>query len=366
MGQCVTREPPSQHDELAADIQEVAQGKPSTAITAAIKAFLADLAVGKSPATLTTYRAALRRFHEFLLDFSDGVEADAGKDLPVGFLTEEQPIDFARYLIHVSPTMPRLTLLTYTTAVMRFYAFLVREGFRVDLPLPRIAERMKALRGKRPRALPRVPDDAVVEAILTAARQRTAGDSEQHQQIRLRDIAIIETLRGSGIRVSELVGLRRGDLIASQQAARVTGKGNKSRIVFLTPGAWRSLTAYFTARQVHNSRSIALQPVFTRHDRGALGQLLPLSTKSVREIVRQLGRFAQQEDAGVTPHRFRAWFATHMVEETGDLAATQDLLGHESADTTRVYTRVASQRLRERHRQAFADLEHGSEEQGSR
>jgi site-specific recombinase XerD len=98
-----------------------------------------------------------------------------------------------------------------------------------------------------------------------------------------------------------------------------------------------------------------LQPVFARHDRGAGGRLLPLSTKSVREVVRGLGAAAQQEDANVTPHRFRAWFATHMVEMTGDLAATQDLLGHESADTTRVYTRVASQRLRDLHRQAFED-----------
>ena len=59
------------------------------------------------------------------------------------------------------------------------------------------------------------------------------------------------------------------------------------------------------------------------------------------------------EDLGITPHRFRAWFATHLVAETGDLAAVQDLLGHESADTTRVYTKVAAQRLADVHRRAF-------------
>ena len=56
----------------------------------------------------------------------------------------------------------------------------------------------------------------------------------------------------------------------------------------------------------------------------------------------------------LTPHRFRAWFATHLVAETGDLAAVQDLLGHESADTTRVYTKVAAQRLADVHRRAFS------------
>jgi site-specific recombinase XerD len=128
------------------------------------------------------------------------------------------------------------------------------------------------------------------------------------------------------------------------------------RIVYFTPAAWRSLDTYFAARsETGAGRSIALQPVFARHDRGAGSHLLPLSTKSIRQIVKELASVAQQEDAGVTPHRFRAWFATHMVETTGDLAATQDMLGHESADTTRVYTRVASQRLRELHRLAFED-----------
>ena len=74
----------------------------------------------------------------------------------------------------------------------------------------------------------------------------------------------------------------------------------------------------------------------------------------MREIVWELARRAQLEELWTTPHRFRAWFATRMVAETGDLAATQDLLGHESADTTRVYTKVAAQRLAEAHRRAFA------------
>jgi integrase/recombinase XerC len=80
---------------------------------------------------------------------------------------------------------------------------------------------------------------------------------------------------------------------------------------------------------------------------------MPLTTKSVREIVWELAQAAELEELGITPHRFRAWFATHLVAETGDLASVQDLLGHESADTTRVYTKVASQRLVDVHRRAF-------------
>lgn len=341
-------------------------------VASAIAAFLADLAIGKSPSTVSTYRAALRRFLAGLTPptdaSSDAIEHRSARSssppplipssphpaIPLADLNEEQPVAFARQLARDMPGLPKATLLTYTTAVVRFYAYLLREGYRSDLPLPRIAERLKAIRGKRPRSLPRVPDDAVVEAILAAARQRLPGAEPQQECIRLRDIAIVECLRGSGMRVSELVGMRRGDLTRSQQSARVTGKGSKDRVIYFTPAAWRSLETYFSTRHdATANRSIALQPVFARHDRGAGGKLLPLTTKSVRQIIKQLGVAAQQEDANVTPHRFRAWFATHMVEMTGDLAATQDLLGHESADTTRVYTRVASQRLRDLHRMAF-------------
>ncbi len=371
----------------------VGQGEPATVeatsgplpshtastVATALDAFLADLTIGKSPSTVTTYRAALRRFLEGLAPTTAAGSANVptspkqgapsrpveatpspprplAPSLPVTLLTEEHAVDFARRLVRETPGLPKATLLTYTTAVVRFYAFLLREGYRADLPLPRLAERLKAIRGKRPRSLPRVPEDAVLEAILSAARGRPVGGEPRLACLRLRDIAMLEAMRGSGMRVSELVGLRRGDLMRSQQAARVTGKGSKMRLIYFTPNAWQCLETYFAARRAGAAeRSIALQPVFTRHDRGAGDRLLPLSTKSVRQIVRTLGIAAEQEDAGVTPHRFRAWFATHMVETTGDLAATQDLLGHESADTTRVYTRVAAQRLRELHRRAFAD-----------
>jgi site-specific recombinase XerD len=99
---------------------------------------------------------------------------------------------------------------------------------------------------------------------------------------------------------------------------------------------------------------VASLPLFVRHDSRALNRPLPLTTQSIRDVVWALAKRAGADELGLTPHRFRAWFATHMVAETGDLAATQDLLGHESADTTRIYTKVASQRLAEAHRRAFS------------
>ncbi|HEX2173736.1 MAG TPA: tyrosine-type recombinase/integrase, partial [Dehalococcoidia bacterium] len=101
------------------------------------------------------------------------------------------------------------------------------------------------------------------------------------------------------------------------------------------------------------SRSLASLPVFARHDPSAGRQVRPLSTNSVRRVIEDLARAAGLGDLVVTPHRFRAWFATHLVEQTGDLAAVQDLLGHESANTTRIYTKVAAGRLRAIHARAF-------------
>jgi site-specific recombinase XerD len=267
-------------------------GAPTT-LEAAVARFLGDLAVARSRETVKTYRAGLHRFAEFLSTLNPAPAA-------VGELTADHPVDFVRWL--AGPTAQRATVQLYATAVARFYAFLVRERWRPDLELELMRLRLAALRGKRVRGLSRVPADGVVERLVAVARAAPPGKTHAAECIRLRNLAVVETLRGSGLRVSELVSLKRGDLDREQRRAVVTGKGGKQRLVFFTDPAWR----------------------------------------------------AQLEELGITPHRFRAWFATRMVAETGDLAATQDLLGHESADTTRVYTKVAAQRLAEARRRAFA------------
>jgi site-specific recombinase XerD len=303
-----------------------------------IERFLADLEVGRSPATVATYRSVLRRFKEMVGDQE---------------LAAEHAVQFARE-VSDRGRAPRTTVQLYTTAVTRFYAFLVREDIKPDLPLAKIQLRLTQLRGKRPKSLPRVPTDDLMDRIVAAARAVPPASTASGERIRLRNIALVETLRGSGLRVSEVVSLRRGDLEPQARRAVVTGKGSKQRLVFFTDAAWRAIETYLEARQDGaDGRGVARLPVFARHDRGAGSRLLPLTTQSIRDVVWSLARAAGALDAGITPHRFRAWFATHLVAETGDLAAVQDLLGHESADTTRVYTKVAGQRLREVHQRAF-------------
>lgn len=316
------------------------------AVAAAVERYLDDLAVARSAETVKTYRVALGRFREFLATLAP-VPTTADE------LTTEQPVDFVRWLARGG--VVRSTLQLYATAATGFYAFLVREQLRPDLQLELMRLRIRALRGKRPKGLPRVPPDEIVERLVAAARGVPAADTAPGERIRLRNIAIVETLRGSGLRVSELVSLKRGDLDREHRRAIVTGKGGKQRLVFFTDAAWRSIHAYLEARgDGAGGRGVASLPLFARHDSRARNRPLPLTTQSIRDVVWDLAQRTGAEELGLTPHRFRAWFATHMVAETGDLAATQDLLGHESADTTRVYTKVASQRLAEAHRRAFS------------
>ena len=319
-------------------------------IAAAIRRYHDDLTVARSGETVKPYRVALGRFVAFL-----GARAtdEAAVPTTVDQLTPDQPVEFVRWL--GASRVVRSTVQLYATAVTGFYAFLVREQLRPGLELELMRLRLRALRGKRPRGLPRVPPDEVVERMVAAARAVPPADTRAGECIRLRNVAVLETLRGSGVRVSELVSLRRGDLDNEQRRAVVTGKGGKQRLVFFTDQAWRAIMAYLGARgDGVGGRGVASLPLFARHDSRARNRPLPLTTQSIRDVVWELAQRAGADELGLTPHRFRAWFATHMVAETGDLAATQDLLGHESADTTRVYTKVAAQRLAEAHRRAFA------------
>jgi site-specific recombinase XerD len=315
-------------------------------VASAVARYLEDLAVARSAETVKTYRVALGRFAEFLATL-------APPPTTVADLSIEQPVDFVRWLAREG--VGRATVQLYATAATGFYAFLVREQLHPELQLELMRLRLRALRGKRARGIPRVPPDEVVERLVAAARAVPPADTAAGERRRLRDLAIVETLRGSGLRVSELVSLRRGDLDREQRRALVTGKGGKQRLVLFTDPAWRAIGSYLEARgDGAAGRGAASLPLFARHDSRARNRPLPLTTQSVRDVVWALARRAGADEIGLTPHRFRAWFATHMVAETGDLAATQDLLGHESADTTRVYTKVAAQRLAEAHRRAFS------------
>jgi integrase/recombinase XerC len=211
-----------------------------------------------------------------------------------------------------------------------FSRFCVRRGVlardpAAGLPLPRRTRRL-------PRTLP--------AADLERALDRMAGDPQA-----LRDRALLELAYSSGLRLSELVGLNRGDLDRGARLLRVRGKGRRERIVPVGETALGALDAYLHAAARPAAPARGDEPVFT----GRGGQRL--SGRTVQRVVRRR-LFDAAGALGVTPHALRHSFASHLLDRGADLRAIQELLGHRSLATTQVYTHVSVARLRKAYAQA--------------
>jgi site-specific recombinase XerD len=331
-------------------------------IDEAIDKFLANLALGQAQKTVRTYAGALNRFREYLAQVPLPPATE-----PASELTVDQAIDYVHWLSgeHFrDQEMSKSTLRTYLTALSRFYTYLIREKLA---PIPageheRLKDAYRDFRRGGYRRLPKPAAEEAVDRLIQAARAvPSKPDDGRHELIRLRNIAILETLRCTGMRVGELVSLRRGDLDYRNRTARVIGKGDRERVVYFDDVAWRAVQVYLNARQ-DGARGRALYelPIFARHDRAAGDRVLPISTNTVRRVFDDCMKLAGIEQP-LTPHSLRHTFATRALEVTEDLAVVQDLLGHASPATTRVYTRVSSRRLRQAHREIFGYKGRGDE-----
>lgn len=157
-----------------------------------------------------------------------------------------------------------------------------------------------------------------------------------------RDRAMLETLYASGLRVSELTGLRLSHLFVDQALIRVTGKGNKERLIPVGEQALKHIRFYLEGVRRHLSRiKPEAEDILFLNRRG--GQL---SRVSVFTAVKKYAAAAGLEK-NVSPHTFRHSFATHLIEGGADLRAVQDMLGHESITTTEIYTHLDMDFLRE-------------------
>jgi len=211
-----------------------------------------------------------------------------------------------------------------------FSRFCVRRGVIASDPARRIAF---PRRGRRlPRTLPAID--------LAKALDRLNGEDPAAR----RDRALIELAYSSGLRLSELTGLNRGDLDRRGMLLRVRGKGRRERIVPVGEGALTVLDRYL-ASSGRAADGRGDEPVFL-NPRGQR-----LSGRTVQRVVRaRLGQVA----AGlrVTPHALRHSFASHLLDRGADLRAIQELLGHRSLASTQIYTHVSGRRLRQAYEQA--------------
>lgn len=314
-------------------------------LSTAIDEFLASIS-GKAQNTRDSYRTGLNRFVAHL------------GDQTVDALSLNQIVTFAGVIQETCATRTRRT---YLVAVRRFYRWLI-ETRALSLDAADVVRLDGLVRDLVPRSspLPHVASEAVVQALLSAAGQvpelppnTCDADKRRAEWRRLRDLALVHALRSSGMRIGELLTLRRGDLDTLKHAATVTGKGSKQRVVYFDEAAWSAMQEYFKARgDGSQARALGDLPIIARHDRGAGVRLVSLTSWRAEHIFGELARRAGIEER-VTPHSLRHAFATKVLDATGDLAVVQDMLGHSSPATTRIYAKVSSKRIRDAHRAAF-------------
>jgi site-specific recombinase XerD len=344
-------------------------------IVEGIEQYLAYVRAAQSRGTSRTYATGLRHFQRYLrsLSLSPGTTGIEALGLPVatGFI----PWLYEYLLEHVAEGHPdkisEATKANYFTAVSRFFEYLIVEAQALPMSMQEYDTLRKALaravKVRHRNELPpyKLPSQEIVAALLAEARrplslppELPAGEARRRELARGRNIAIVEALLSSGMRVGELVRLERGHLLHDVRGALVKyAKGKKEREVLFSDQAWAAILAYLRARQDGaHTRALARLPIFARHDRSAGSRVLALSTRSVQNILLDLASRAEiLERFHLTPHTLRHFFATEFLSETGDLALTQYALGHASPTTTRIYAQTKREDYRRAHREVFGE-----------
>jgi integrase/recombinase XerD len=313
-----------------------------TTLSSAVDGYLRHVAVerGLSRHTLDAYRRDLGAFAAWLADrdpvVSDGA-GRAGGRTAVDDVTHLARADVAGYVDHLA-TRPEGALAPRSIArmlssVRAFTAFTASEGTIPTDP---------AVSVRPPKAPGRLPKAISVDQMSTLL-QAVDGDDP----VQLRDRALLELLYATGARVSEAVGLSVDDVTSIADdgdeiaVVRVTGKGNKQRIVPLGSYARQAIDAYLVRARPGFAAKGTSTPALFLGARGAR-----LSRQSAWLVIQ-----AAAERAGlaehVSPHTFRHSFATHLLEGGADVRVVQELLGHASVATTQIYTLVTADMLRD-------------------
>lgn len=237
-------------------------------------------------------------------------------------------LDLQHFLAWIAPLgLTESSQARIISGIKAFYKYAVLEGITDENP----AELLEMPRMKR--KLPEVLSILEIDAMLSAI---DLSKPEGH-----RNKAVLETLYGCGLRVTELVDLRISNLFFQSGFIRVMGKGNKERIVPIGEEAQKAIDQYVTGYR-RTLRVVKGNEDFLFLSRNGR----QLTRIMVFFIIKELAALAQITKT-ISPHTFRHSFATHMVEAGADLRAVQDMLGHESITTTEIYTHISREYLRE-------------------
>ena len=283
-----------------------------------------------SPNTVLAYRRDLSELVAFLSSYYGG---DAWHWQGVDRLA------IRGFLAHLTrKKLAKRSIARALSAVRGFYRFLHRNEVVDANPARAVGS------PKLERYLPSYLDRAQIELVFQAAEVR-AWEGRFND---VRNLAILELFYSTGMRLSELRGINRGDLDLVSQQVKVTGKGRKQRIIPVGDHAARALRNY-EAKRDDLARQLGGTSDRSAYFLSATGRRL--STRSIQMVVtRFLGQI--DEDAGLSTHSLRHTFATHLLDAGADLRAVQELLGHASISTTQIYTHTSVERLKQVYRKA--------------
>jgi site-specific recombinase XerD len=270
---------------------------------------------GRSTATVTAYRRDLTRLLRWLTTHElDALRVDEGA--------------LTTYLNSLRDEGLASSSVARASAVVRgWFAFLVDEGYRSSDPAIRLRP------GRRERTLPKPLPEAVIVSLLDAIPAATPVDR--------RDRALLELLYGTGVRVSEAVGIDLGDLDFDESLVRVLGKGDKQRLVPMGSVLTGALRDYLGPG---GRREFPGAPRTSRLFLGARGTAL--TRQGVDLIIRRRALAAGVARSSISAHVLRHSCATHMLAHGADIRVVQELLGHASIATTQLYTAVSVTSLR--------------------
>lgn len=287
-----------------------------------IEDFLHDLRIerGLAANTINSYRLDLKEFRQFL-DQQKITELNQVDQLTIlNFLKQQQTGGKARN-----------SVTRMVSTLRHFFQYLVQNE---QLTIDPMAE-IKAPKKSRP--LPQVLTVAEVDALLAAP--------DTTDKYGIRDRAILEVMYATGLRVSELVHLKMGELHLEMGLIQTIGKGNKERIIPIGDVAIEWIDRY-----LNQSRPLLLKqrtsPYLFLNAHGS-----GLSRQSIWQKIQRYVSVAGIQKH-VTPHTLRHSFATHILENGADLRIVQELLGHSDISTTQIYTHISKQHLKEVYRKA--------------
>lgn len=300
-----------------ADI-ETAMKPETSAAWALAEDFIAFLQFerGLADNTIDSYRRDLRQYCEFVE--ARGLAIDAAK-----------PADVRAFIASLGDSGSRpadATVARKISTLKSFYKFLFREGTASSDPVSAVMTTRKG------RKLPTVLNLGEVRSLMRQA--------DGTSPVKVRDLAILELLYSTGLRVSELTGLRLTDIDFEGGFVRCYGKGSKERMVPVGEPALNAVRRY-----LHQGRPLLGGEVKTDHlflNRFGRG----LTRQSIHRSIAAYARGAGFKKA-ITPHTLRHSFATHLLAGGADLRSVQEMLGHADVATTQIYTHVSRRRLRE-------------------